>query len=189
MLYNNRLELIVGPMFSGKTEYMISMIKNIHYSKKKYLVFSHTNDNLYSKVELKTHYGLSYPCYKINCISEIENYIEDETEFIFIDGIQFFDSDDVISQIEMLLMAGYSVICNGIDVDFRDFPFKHMGELLCKADKIKKMSAICAVCGTQATKTQRLIDGIPAKNSDPIILIEGDDVYEPRCRKHHIVQE
>ena len=107
---------------------------------------------------------------------------------IVIDEVQFLDSN-VVNVCEDLANRGVRVICAGLDKDFRGEPFGVMPELLCRAELVTKLDAICQVCGGLATRTQRLINGKPAKYNDPIILVGATEAYEPRCRHCHVVEK
>ena len=88
---------------------------------------------------------------------------------------------------EELANNGVRVIVAGLDSDFRGEPFGIMPELLARAEEVTKLSAICQVCGRRATRTQRLINGLPAKYTDPIILVGAQEQYQARCRRCHEV--
>lgn len=103
-----------------------------------------------------------------------------------IDEIQFFDND-IVDVVQHLANSGYRVICAGLDQDFRGEPFGKMPELMAIAELVTKLQAVCAVCGSPASRTQRLINGSPAGYDDPIILVGASESYEPRCRHHHEV--
>ncbi len=106
---------------------------------------------------------------------------------VVIDEIQFFD-DQIIEVVQALLEADIQVVFGGLALDFRGEPFGPMPTLLSLCDEIEKPTAVCEVCKEEdATRTQRLINGEPAKYTDPIILIGAEQNYEPRCIKHHIV--
>ena len=75
----------------------------------------------------------------------------------------------------------------GLDTNFRGEPFGPMPELMAKAEIVDKLHAICMVCGGPASRTQRLIDGEPAKYDDPVVIVGASELYEARCRKHHQV--
>ncbi|HAQ06987.1 MAG TPA: thymidine kinase, partial [Bacillus bacterium] len=83
--------------------------------------------------------------------------------------------------------SGYRVIVAGLDQDFRGEPFGQMPALMAIAENVTKLQAVCAVCGSPASRTQRLINGKPASYDDPIILVGASEAYEPRCRHHHEV--
>jgi thymidine kinase len=109
-----------------------------------------------------------------------------EAEVVGIDESQFF-TPDLIPVIQELLLRKKRVIVAGLDLDFRGEPFGIMPNLLAMADEVMKLHAICSVCGNIATKTQRLIDGKPARYDDPTILVGGLETYEARCNLHHEV--
>ena len=83
---------------------------------------------------------------------------------------------------------GIRVICAGLDNDFKGEPFSIMPQLLCLAEYVTKLTAICNVCGSNATRTQRIVNGIPASYDDPIIIVGASEAYEPRCRHCHEVR-
>lgn len=107
-------------------------------------------------------------------------------DIIGIDEIQFFDRD-IVDIAQTLAERGYRVITAGLDMDFKGEPFHPVPEMLAVSEHITKLQAVCAVCGASSSRTQRLIDGKPAKVDDPIILVGANESYEPRCRAHHIV--
>lgn len=89
---------------------------------------------------------------------------------------------------EELARQGVRVILAGLDLDFRGEPFGLMPELLARAEFVEKLTAICARCGAPATRTQRLVNGKPARYTDPVILVGAQEHYEPRCRACHQVR-
>jgi thymidine kinase len=88
---------------------------------------------------------------------------------------------------EHLADKGMRVLATGLDMNFRGQPFGCMPVLLAKADKVDKLQAICMVCGGPATRTQRLVNGKPAKFNDPEVIVGASEMYEARCREHHEV--
>ncbi|EUS39453.1 thymidine kinase, partial [Staphylococcus aureus M0242] len=95
--------------------------------------------------------------------------------------------DEIVSIVEKLSADGHRVIVAGLDMDFRGEPFEPMPKLMAVSEQVTKLQAVCAVCGSSSSRTQRLINGKPAKIDDPIILVGANESYEPRCRAHHIV--
>lgn len=181
------IEVIAGSMYAGKTEELIRRIKRIEYAKKDVIVFKPQIDNRYSVNEVVSHNNGRTRSININNPIEILEYTSDKLPYaIAIDEVQFL-SREVIDICEHLADQGVRVIVAGLDKDFRGEPFGIMPELLARAEFVTKLDAICQVCGDKATRTQRIINGQPAKYSDPIILVGAKEQYEARCRHCHIV--
>ena len=181
-----QIEVICGPMFAGKTEELIRRANRLEYAKKKYLVFKPTIDNRYSINEIVSHSKYRKNSINIKDSNEILGYITDDVQAVIIDEVQFFD-ENIINVAEWLADKGLRVICGGLDCDFKGNPFPIIANLLARAENVTKLNAICNVCGQPATRTQRIIDGQPAFEDDPIILVGATEAYEPRCRKCHMV--
>lgn len=180
------IEVIVGPMYSGKSEELIRRVRRAKIAKQKVQVFKHYIDNRYSKEEVVSHCGDRIQAIPVKNTKEFLSYLEEDSNVVAIDEIQFFD-ETVVEVVELLASKGMRVICAGLDMDFRGEPFGPIPRLLAVAEVVDKITAICVVCGNQATRTQRLINGKPAKYSDPIVLVGAKESYEARCRKCHIV--
>lgn len=180
------IEVICGPMFAGKTEELIRRTTRMQYAKKQFMVFKPNIDNRYSTTEIVSHSNYKKIAIGIDKPIEILSLITPSIEAIVIDEVQFFDSS-LIEVVEHLANQGLRVICAGLDTDFKGEPFGIMPELLARAEKVTKLSAICTVCGSPATKTQRIINGNPAYYDDPIVLVGANESYEARCRKCHVV--
>ncbi len=185
------LIVITGPMFSGKTTELIRHLERAMYAKKKAGVFKPSLDKRYDEKNIVTHNGLSYPAIVVpnNIDGIVEIYkksLELNLDVICIDEAQFFPIE-LVDVIEKLVEEDKIVVVAGLNLDFRGEPFETMKELLARADDIVHLKAVCTVCGMDATRTQRLIDGKPAPYDSPRILVGGSEVYEARCRKHHII--
>ncbi|WP_172632706.1 MULTISPECIES: thymidine kinase [Thermoanaerobacter] len=180
------IEVIVGPMFSGKSEELIRRIKRAQIAKQKVQVFKPAIDDRYSIDKVVSHNGTNINAISVVKAFEIIELLEEDTEVIAIDEIQFFDHSivDVVREIADL---GKRVICAGLDMDFRGEPFGPTPDVMAIAESVDKLTAICVKCGNPATRTQRLINGKPAKYDDPIILVGAHETYEARCRKCHEV--
>ncbi|HHW57434.1 MAG TPA: thymidine kinase [Clostridia bacterium] len=180
------IEVIVGPMFSGKSEELIRRIKRAQIAKQKVQVFKPAIDDRYSLDKVVSHNGANISAITVIKASEIIELLEEDTEVVAIDEIQFFDHSivDVVREIADL---GKRVICAGLDMDFRGEPFGPTPDIMAIAESVDKLTAICVKCGNPATRTQRLINGKPAKYDDPIILVGAHETYEARCRKCHEV--
>lgn len=182
------IEVVVGPMYSGKSEELIRRIKRAEIAKQKILVFKPTIDDRYSKNDVVSHSGQSTTGIVIDDSKKIYDYINDEVQVVGIDEVQFFDEKIVDICID-LADKGIRVICAGLDMDFRGEPFGPTPKLLTVAEFVDKIQAICSTCGQPATRTQRLIDSEPAKYNDPIIQVGAIESYEARCRKCHKIEK
>ncbi|NCU16311.1 thymidine kinase [Pallidibacillus pasinlerensis] len=180
------VEVICGSMFSGKSEELIRRVRRCHFAKQKVVVFKPKIDDRYSTVEVVSHNGESIKAIPIAKAEEIYNHISEETNVIAIDEVQFFE-EEIVEIAQHLANSGYRVITAGLDQDFRGEPFGPMPTLLSIAEQITKLQAVCTVCGSPASRTQRLINDEPASYYDPVIMVGASESYEPRCRHHHIV--
>ena len=183
------IEVITGCMFAGKTEELIRRINRIKYAKKSVIVFKPEIDNRYSIDEVVSHNQKKVPSISVKSAKQVKEYLEKLNELpyaICFDEAQFFDQA-LIEIIEDLADQGVRVIVAGLDLDFRGEPFGIMPEILARSEDITKLNAICQVCGNVATRTQRIINGQPARYDDPIILVSASEKYEARCRMHHEV--
>lgn len=180
------VEVVCGSMFSGKSEELIRRVRRAQFAKQKIAVFKPKIDNRYSKESVVSHNGSSFIAMPIARSTDIMQHIDAEVDVIAIDEVQFFD-DQIVKVIQQLADSGYRVIAAGLDQDFRGEPFGVMPALMAVAELVTKLQAVCAVCGSPASRTQRLINGSPASYHDPIILVGASEAYEPRCRHHHEV--
>ena len=190
MEFNSRLgwiEVICGPMFAGKSEELIRRIKRLEYAKKKVVVFKPLIDNRYSEDEVVSHNKRKTKCYNLASSKDVYKYITEDTYAVAFDEVQFMD-EGIINVCQELADKGIRVICAGLDNDFKGEPFSIMPQLLCLAEYVTKLTAICNVCGSNATRTQRIVNGIPASYDDPIIIVGASEAYEPRCRHCHEVR-
>jgi thymidine kinase len=181
------IEVICGSMYAGKTEELLRRIRRIEYAKKTILVFKPKIDNRYSDGEVVSHNNERVKSINISNPLDIMKYVDPLPYAIAIDEVQFLKRD-VIDVCEQLANKGVRVILAGLDKDFRGEPFGIMPELLAKAEYVTKLQAICQVCGAPATRTQRIINGKPAKYTDPIVLVGAKEHYEARCRHCHQVE-
>ncbi|MHD0397174.1 thymidine kinase [Staphylococcus simulans] len=180
------IECITGSMFSGKSEELIRRLKRGMYAKQKVVVFKPAIDNRYHKEKVVSHNGNAIEAITIKAAEEIFEQDLTGVDVIGIDEVQFFENS-VVDIAQKLAEQGHRVIVAGLDMDFRGEPFEPMPQLMAVSELVTKLQAVCAVCGASASRTQRLINGKPAKADDPIIMVGADESYEPRCRAHHIV--
>lgn len=180
------IETITGSMFSGKSEELIRRLRRGIYAKQKVIVFKPAIDDRYHKEKVVSHDGNEIEAINISTSREVLNQDLDNVDVIGIDEVQFFDGE-IVNIVEQLAKNGNRVVVAGLDMDFRGEPFEPMPKLLAVSEQVTKLQAVCAVCGSPSSRTQRLINGEPAKIDDPIILVGANESYEPRCRAHHIV--
>ena len=181
------VEVICGSMFSGKSEELIRRVRRATYGNLTVRVFKPAVDDRYdAKDTIVTHNGTSTIARPINKSEDIFKCIDEHVDVIGIDEAQFFD-EDIIHVVDHLANSGIRVIVAGLDTDFRGEPFGPMPQLMALSESATKLNAICPVCGSPASRTQRLINGKPASYDDPVILVGAAESYEPRCRHHHEV--
>ena len=183
------IEVICGPMYSGKSTELRRRLVALTYAKKDIIAFKPAIDNRYSDTDIATHEGEKYPCIPIKDLGDAFKNINEREKLpdvIGVDEVQFFNKYSV-NILEDWANKGIRVICAGLDMDFRGQPFDIMEELLPRAEFVTKLTAVCTVCGCAATRSQRLIDGKPAPYNSPTIMVGAKETYEARCRKHHAV--
>ena len=185
------IEIVVGPMYSGKSEELIRRIKRAEIAKQKVLVFKPAIDNRYSATDVTSHNGAAIKGIPLEDLDEVFDYIDPSAEpmvqVVGFDEVNFFDRK-IVKVVTKLANMGIRVICAGLDMDFKGEPFGAVPELMAMAEFVDKLQAVCVICGQPATRTQRIINGKPAKYDDPVILVGATESYEARCRCHHIVE-
>jgi thymidine kinase len=180
------LTVITGSMFSGKTEELIRRLRRALYARRSVQVFKHALETRSDFTEIRSHNGVPHEAGAVSTSEELLERIEPETDVVAVEEAQFFD-EGIVDACRSLADSGYQVIVAGLDMDFRGRPFGPMPNLLAEADEVVKLRAICARCGRDASRSQRLIDGKPAPASAPTILVGAQETYEARCRQHHEV--
>ena len=181
------IEVITGCMFSGKTEELIRRISVLTYAHKRIIAFKPALDDRYSTTSITSHSGDKVVCYVIEKAEEIYKHINEDTEVVAIDEVQFFD-EKIVDICEDLADKGIRVMVSGLDLDFRGEPFYNTMQLITRAEFVSKLTAICAICGAPATRSQRIIDGEIADYNDSIVKIGAVEIYEPRCRHCHEIK-
>ncbi|WP_026174994.1 thymidine kinase [Thermus igniterrae] len=180
------IEVIAGPMFSGKSEELIRRVKRALIARQRVRVFKPRLDTRYHESQVVSHDGERVEAIPVASAQEMEAYLSPRPEVVAVDEVQFLDRG-LLPLVERLAQEGVRVILAGLDLDFRGEPFGLMPELLARAEFVEKLTAICPRCGAPATRTQRLVNGRPARYSDPVILVGAQEHYEPRCRACHQV--
>jgi len=183
---NGSIEVITGSMFSGKTDELIRRLVRARIAKQKVQVFKPAIDIRYAVEKVTSHTGSNFEAIPILNANQVEARLDADTTVVAIDEAQFFD-EEIIQITRRLADRGMRVIVAGLDMDFRGEPFGPMPVLMAQAELVDKLQAICMVCGNQASRTQRLVDGRPARYDDPVVIVGASEMYEARCRKHHEV--
>jgi len=183
------LEVIMGPMFSGKTSELIRLVEREVYAKKKGAIFKVAFDERYSAQQVATHNGLRYDAYTVASSAEGLRRIEELTESekldaIGVDEVNFFP-EAIVGVLDRLAESRRVIAC-GLNLNFKAEPFPTTMQLAARADRVSYLSAVCVVCGQEATRTQRLIGGKPAPKESPVIVVGGKELYEPRCRSCYV---
>ena len=175
------LETIVGAMFAGKTSELLKRILWAKHQNKKIIVIKPSIDNRYSNEKIITHNELSHDCYAMTNWKTTLDYFEftkDNVDVVFLDEIQFMNTEETLTNVENILNSGIDVICAGLDQDSRGKPWETSSMLLGLSDKIIKIYGFCNVCGVEATKTYRKTQGGERTQ------VGAANIYEPRCLKH-----
>jgi thymidine kinase len=184
--HSGSVEVITGSMFCGKTDELIRRLRRATIARQKVQVFKPAIDIRYAVEKVKSHAGSEFDALPIQNAAEIQSKLRSDTTVVAIDEAQFFD-EGIIPIAQQLADAGLRVIVAGLDTDFRGEPFGPMPVLIAKAERVDKLQAICMVCGEPACRTQRLVNGKPARYDDPVVIVGAAELYEARCRKHHEV--
>ncbi|MFB6242309.1 MAG: thymidine kinase [Candidatus Nanosalina sp.] len=186
---SGRIEVITGCMFSGKTEELLRRLRRAEIADQEVEVFKPSVDDRYSEEEVGSHSGRTWGARVVNPESKNleERFLEPKADVVAVDEANFFEPS-LVPVLEKLSGSGTRVIVTGLDQTFRGEPFTPVPELMARAEYVDKLRAICARCGGEATKTQRMIDGEPAHVDDPTILVGADESYEARCRECHEVR-
>ena len=177
------LEVVCGPMFSGKSEEMIRRLRRAEIAGQRVLLFKPRIDDRYDAADVVSHAGARMRGVPVAGVAELLARA-DGYEVVGIDEVQFFEAE-VVSAALRLADAGVRVVAAGLDQDFRRLPFGPMPDLLAHAEFVDKLQAVCHRCGGPATTTQRLVDGRPAPYSGETIVVGALDAYEARCRECH----
>jgi thymidine kinase len=181
------LDLISGCMFSGKTQELIRRLDQARYAGSSIQAFKPALDDRYAIAAVASHREIRFPAIAVPDVAALAAQVLDDTRVIGIDEAQFFGPEIVVLA-EELANRGRHVIVAGLDLDFLARSFGPMPLLAAYADRLTKLQASCQYpgCGShQASRTQRLLDGVPAPADGPLVVIGGAATYQARCRHHH----
>lgn len=170
------IEVIVGPMFSGKSEELIRRLRRAEIARQRVQIFKPLIDTRYADNGIVSHSGLDIPADNVRTAAEVMKKVEPRTEVVGIDEAQFL-GEEVLDVCTKLADMGKRVIVAGLDTDFMGRPFEPIPRLLAVAEEITKLLAICVRCGNPAVHTQRLVA------SEELIVVGAMGMYEARCRR------
>ncbi len=170
------IEVVCGPMFSGKSEELIRRLRRAKIARKRVQVFKPALDDRYALDEIVSHGDLRMKSEVVSAAPEILAKLDWRTQVVGVDESNFFGPDLVVVACQ-LADSGKQVLIAGLDTDYLGRPFTPMPELLCLAESITKTLAICMRCGNPAKHTQRLVE------SDDLIMVGAAGLYEARCRR------
>lgn len=174
------IEVITGPMFSGKSDELIKRIRTLSYASINTLVIKPKIDQRFSSCEIISRSGLKIPTFSVETVEEIQELFEaEEYQAIAIDEIQFFP-ETIIDFLDSLANKGIRVMVSGLDQDYLRKPFGPLPRLMALAENITKLQAVCAICKRAATTSARTHE-----NSTDQTLIGDLEEYEARCRDCH----
>ena len=169
------IEVIVGSMFSGKSEELIRRLRRAQIARQKVQIFKPSLDTRYADDAIVSHSEMRISSRAVASSRALLDLVEEDTEVVGIDEGQFFDQE-LPAVVNELANRNKRVIVAGLDQDYLGKPFEPMPQLLAIAEYITKTRAICMVCGNPANHTQRLV------NSSDRVLLGAQDIYEARCR-------
>lgn len=170
------IEVICGPMFSGKSEELIRRLRRALIARQRVQIFKPGIDQRYSEDHIVSHSDLKIPSECVRDAADLEKRLDWRTEVIGIDEAQFLGME-LVELVIRLADMGKRIIIAGLDTDYLGRPFHPMPELLAIADEITKDLAICMRCGNPAKHTQRLVA------SDELVVVGAAGMYEARCRR------
>jgi thymidine kinase len=172
------IEVVAGPMFSGKSEELIRLLRRAAIARQRVQVFKPALDNRFSEEDVVSHSQWRIPCEVVEKADDVLVRLDPRTEVVGIDEGQFFD-DELPRVCTHLANLGKRVLVAGLDMDYRGLPFGPMAELLAIAEEVHKIHAICTRCGAPAAYTQRLTE------NEERVVVGASGVYEARCRRCH----
>ncbi|HWT88210.1 MAG TPA: thymidine kinase [Candidatus Angelobacter sp.] len=170
------IEVVVGPMFSGKSEELIRRLRRAEFARQRVQIFKPAIDERYAADEIVSHSGLGIQSECVNNAAEVMAKVQPRTEVVGIDEAQFL-GEEIVDVCTKLANLGKRVIVAGLDTDYLGRPFEPMPRLLAMAEEITKLLAICVRCGNPAVHTQRLVE------SEELIVVGASGMYEARCRR------
>ena len=199
MSNNGSIDVIIGPMYSGKSSELIRRVTRELIAERRVQAYKFADDKRYSESEIASHDGAKIKANSVVNTTGLLSYLKDDTEVVAVDEVQFLD-DGIIELAEEFAKDGKRVILAGLNLDFRGEPFKFnydsnrtIADLVVRADHVINLKAVCMYksngvrCTSDASRSMRLLDGEPAPYEIPVKFIGAKGDYEARCLEHHVV--
>ncbi len=178
-----RVEVVCGPMFAGKTEELLRRVRRASIAGRQVVVVGHALDARYARDRLTSHAGRDHPSVAATDPAEIEALVPDGTDVVAIDEAQFF-GPGLVAVVGRLADRGLTVVVAGLDVTFNGKPFEPLPSLMALAERVDKLTAICAVCGEEAVFHVRVAAQLAGPEALVAANVGGLDAYQARCRRH-----
>ncbi len=175
-----RIEVITGPMFSGKSEELIRRLKRARIARQRVSCYKPDIDLRYHRTSIASHSSQTHEACTVTNVEHLKAALYpqlQEVDVIGIDEAQFFDISIIPLTVE-LVHLGKRILIAGLDTTFNAEPFGPIPALMAISDEVTKLSAVCMVCGAPAIHTQRL------GQSQELVLVGAAGIYEARCRTH-----
>lgn len=175
-------------MFAGKSEELIRRLTRAQYARQSVVAVKPLIDQRYSAQHVASHSGQRYACSTVeDSVQLLAHVAAHDPQVVGIEEAQFFDPG-LVDAVRKLCAAGRHVICAGLQLDALARPFGCMPQLLALADEITVLTAVCVICGQDATRSQLIVDGEPAPwREGPFVHVGGHESYEARCVSCHRV--
>jgi thymidine kinase len=180
-----RVEVIAGPMFTGKTEELLRRVRRAAIAGRRVEVFAHRLDTRSGTDRLASHAGLDHPSLAVASADEIQRAVRPETDMVAVDEAHFL-GDDLLRVADRLARDGVVVVVAGLDVTFAGLPFEPLPSLMALAERVDKLTAICTVCGADAIYHTRVAPTHMAATELVAEHIGGEEKYQARCRQHFV---
>ena len=170
-------------MFSGKSEELIRRLVRADIGRQRVLAVKPEIDQRYHAEAIASHAGRRWPCASVADSGDIAWLVRrHDAQVLGIEEAQFFDPG-LVDVVRRLVDGGVRVVCAGLDLDALGRPFGPMAALVCEAEQVTKLTAVCVVCARDASRSQLLVGGEPVRWQDgPLINVGGAEAYEARCR-------
>ena len=175
MVRRGHIEVICGPMFSGKSEELIRRLRRVQFANQRLQIFKPKIDDRYDKTQIVSHSDMKFPAVVVESSAEIWDRLDERADVVGIDEVQFFD-EGVVHLCQRLANMGKRVIAAGLDQDYRGEPFEPVPQLMAIAEYVTKTLAVCMQCGSPASRSQRL------DRDRERVVVGASGKYEARCR-------